>query len=77
MRKDIVRFFLKIFIAVLPVILLLSYYLTYDPFHILYKYKPEFNPAHKLWNVGNNDIIGVEAFLQNNPKYHYDSFKFV
>jgi len=62
--------FLKVSALVLPLFIVLIFYLFSDPFKVIYHYK-SFYPS---FVVLNRDFVSTETFLHNNPHFHYDSF---
>ncbi len=67
---------LKLLLAIAPVFLLLGLYFVTDPFEVLYHYASYF-PRDGATNPGlNKDYLSTQAWLDNYPKYHYDSYIF-
>lgn len=67
------KFFQQALLFSTPLLLLVLSYLIFDPFHILYAYK---SYPDNLGKSLNRDRISTQMFLNNNPKYHYQSFIF-
>lgn len=78
MKKPIIKFIIKLFFFCLPVVLILSFYMATDPFKVLYHYDTYFDFAsgNKPYVGLDKDYISTETFLNNYPKYRYDSFIF-
>jgi len=69
MKKVILKFLL--FTA--PLIILISFFLIFDPFRIIYKYR-DYSENHYV--PLNTDFVSSEVYLKNRDKYKYDSFIF-
>lgn len=68
--KKIVIFFSP-FGLIVPIIL---FYLCTDPFMVIYKYNSYFISGKPRYVCLNYDYVAVETFLNNYPKYKYNSF---
>ena len=67
---------LKLLLALAPILCLLVLYIVFDPFKVLYHYDSYF-PRDGATNPGlNKDFMSTQAWLDNYPKYHYDSYIF-
>lgn len=66
-------FVIKIFIAAIPFIALLSGFIVFDPFQIIYRYE---DYSEKGYVIPNRDFISTEVYIRNKEKYHYNSFVF-
>ncbi len=67
------KFSLKITLFLSPIFLLVLGYFYFDPFMILRKYD---NYPNNFAKSLNRDRISTQVFLNNNPKYRYNSFIF-
>jgi hypothetical protein len=67
------KFVIKLFIAAIPFIALLSGFIVFDPFQIIYRYG---DYSEKGYVIPNRDFISTEVYIRNKEKYHYDSFIF-
>ncbi len=67
------KFALKITLFLSPIVLLVLGYFYFDPFMILKKYDVYPNNFAKSLN---RDRISTQIFINNNPKFHYNSFIF-
>jgi hypothetical protein len=67
--KQILRFSLW---GLIPLFLLVTGYVHYDPFKVINKYD---NYDH-LRIIPNRDYISTEMFIRNKDKYHYNSYVF-
>ena len=71
------RFVLLCLLAVLPVVLLVAFYLIRDPFHVVKPYKGRvYNPGDTIALTINWGYVTVESFKYFDPEGHYDSFIF-
>ncbi|MEO5572036.1 MAG: hypothetical protein ABIT08_00125, partial [Bacteroidia bacterium] len=68
------KFILKIFVLSMPVLILTGTYLLFDPFMVLYHYD-NYLPAEDHV-ARNRDFASTEDFINNYPKYKYDSYIF-
>ena len=76
MENPAAKLILKLFVFCLPVILLLAFYILTDPFKVIYYYDSYYNSNGKPHVGLNKDYVSTETFLNNYPKYKYDSFIF-
>ena len=65
--------FKKIILILLPLIVMLSVYLVFDPFEVIYPYAVRYNDPNVSYNWDYNQ---VEMLLQNYEARKYDSFIF-
>jgi hypothetical protein len=70
------RLFIKLFLATCPVLTVLAVYFYNDPFKVLYHYDSYFPADGIQYVVLNKDYVSTETFVNNYPKYHYDSYIF-
>lgn len=73
--KPIMKLFIKLFFVLLPLWLLLIFYVSSDPFKVLYNYEiydEDMKPSITL----NRDYVSTQNFLNRNEKEKYDSFIF-
>lgn len=65
-----ILFSLPLWIALIP-------YITTDPFMVLYHYDTYYPNHGKDWQINNNrGYVSTQMYLQNDKRYHYDSFIF-
>ena len=69
------KILLKILLATSPILIILAVYFFNDPFKALYHY----DTYYKEWDsstiyITNSDVVATRTFIQNEPKYHYDSY---
>ncbi len=70
------KLYVKIFVASLPLLIIVAVYFINDPFQVLRK-KERFFPVDGVQYVSvNKDYASTEMFLMNYPQYHYDSYIF-
>src|SRR5690606_10639729 len=70
------KFFIRLFLVLLPIIIVTAIYFINDPFKVLYHYE-SYMPANGIPLVNaNDDFISTEVFKNNYEKYHYDSYIF-
>lgn len=71
------RFVLLTLLALLPVLLLVAFYIVKDPFHVVKPYKGQvYNPDDTISLSINWGYITVESYKYFDPKEHFDSFIF-
>ena len=70
------KILLKILLATFPILILLGIYFYNDPFKTLYHYDSYFSKDGLQVVVLNKDFVSTETFINNYPKYHYDSYIF-
>ena len=70
------KLFLKLFLAVFPILIILGLYVYKDPFKVLYNYDSYFPKDGIQYVVLNKDYVSTETFVNNYPKYKYDSYIF-
>ena len=75
MFKDLIKLIVKILLAAIPLILLLALYVHDDPFKVIYHHNEFYNNGKKEIPL-DRDFVSTEIFLNNNPKYKFDSFIF-
>jgi hypothetical protein len=75
MDKGIKKLILKALLFSLPVLILTGIYVTLDPFKVLYSYN-NYMPPGDQYTALNRDFVSTEVFINNYPKYKYDSFIF-
>ena len=69
------RFLIKISAFFLPVVILVIIYIATDVFKVIHHYDPYFDPYP--YYIGVNRAYGsTMTYINQNPKYHYDSFIF-
>ena len=56
--------------------LVVAVYFINDPFKVLYHYDSYFTSAQNYPIILDKDYVSSRTFLQNNSKYHYDSYIF-
>lgn len=66
---------LKLFLAAVPVWLLIIYYVIEDPFKVLYEHNEYYTTESRELFI-NRDHVSTSLYLKNYPKYNYDSFIF-
>ncbi len=74
MKKPIVKFIIKLLLFSLPVISVLFLYIASDPFKVIYHYGTYFVSDTKPHVAINKDYASTETFINNYPKFKYDSF---
>lgn len=74
MKNNYIKLIVRLLLATIPGLLLLIFYISTDPFHVIYTY----NYCSSVRTpVGlDKDYETTECFIQNNPVYHYNSFIF-
>jgi hypothetical protein len=72
MKRTLLHFSIKILILFIPLIIILVYYLSVDPFRVLHTYK-NYNEQGLTSNTG---YIGWQSYLNNRDSAKYDSFLF-
>jgi hypothetical protein len=70
------KILLKILLATFPIFIVLGIYFYNDPFKVLYHYDSYLQKDGIQYVVLNRDYISTETFLNNYPKYKYDSYIF-
>jgi hypothetical protein len=75
MVKDILKLFTKIFLAAIPLLMLLIIYLKDDPFKVIYTYQ-NFYVNNKKDIPLNRDYVSTEILLKNYTVNKYDSYIF-
>ncbi len=76
MRKQLSKFFIKVFLISLPILILLYIYIIEDPFKIIYNYDSFYKSGLPQYVTLDADYVSTETFIQNSKKYNYDSFIF-
>jgi hypothetical protein len=76
MRKTVVSFIIKVFLFILPVIVLSCDYLATDPFKVIYHYDTYYISGQPSYIGLNRDFVSTQTFINNYSKFHYDSFIF-
>ena len=66
----------KSFFLLLPLLLILVFYLVTDPFKVLRHYDTYFESGKPPIVILNKDYVSTETFLNNYQKYNYDSYIF-
>lgn len=72
MKRFLVALFKFSLPAVIPLTILLIFYIATDPFKVIRSYDDYSYPTV----IPNTDYISTEMFVKNYPKYHYNSFIF-
>ena len=72
MNKFLKTFAIFSLTGIIVAILLVGTYVYYDPFKVVRKYQ-DYSYPHV---ISNRDYISTEMFIQNDKKYHYNSFVF-
>lgn len=67
------KLFLRIVLIGLPIIILISSFLLFDPFKIIWKYK---DYSQNYICIPNRDYVSTEVYKNNREKYKYNSFIF-
>jgi len=67
------RLIFKLFLAVLPVLLMAIWYVAADPFMVLCQYPDMYNTRHKHLEL-NEDYAVTETFLRLYPQGQYDAY---
>lgn len=75
MIKSPLVLFFKLFIAALPLLLLITFYFIDDPFRVLYVHETYYKEKMQEMYY-NRDHISTSLYKSNYPKFHYDSFIF-
>jgi len=70
------RIFFKLSIAAIPTLFIISIYIVYDPFKVLYHHDSYYTNEYTLSLPLNKDVVTTEMFIENYAKYHYDSYIF-
>jgi hypothetical protein len=65
------RFFVKCIFLLLPVLLLITLFITFDPFRLIWRYK---DYSENMYIILNRDFVSTEVYKKNKEKYKYDSF---
>ena len=76
MNKPILNFIAKLALLSAPIILLVVFYVTTDPFKVVYKYSAYYESGKPSTVILNRDYVSTEMFLKNDPVYHYEAFIF-
>jgi len=71
-KKPHILFF-KLFLILMPLLLLIIYYIIADPFKVIYSYDTYYNEKNREMFM-NRDHVSTRLYLSNYPKYRYDSF---
>ena len=76
-NSDMKKFLLYCAIFVLPfLVILLPYFIT-DPFKVIYHYENYYAYEGNEYYINTNrGFVSTQMYIQNNDKYHYDSFIF-
>ncbi|MBR5684777.1 MAG: hypothetical protein IKX18_01325 [Muribaculaceae bacterium] len=75
--RGIKRFVLRCLVALLPVLLLVAFYIVRDPFHVVKPYSgQQYSPGDSVALTTNWGFVTVESFKHFNPQEHYNSFIF-
>ncbi len=69
------KLFFKLFLAVVPLLVMALFYLYADPFMILRDYGDLYNTDKPHLEL-NEDYVATEAFLRLSPKENFDSYIF-
>ncbi len=71
------RFVVRSLVALLPVILLVAFYIVRDPFHVVKPYKGQvYPPGDTIALTTNWGFVTIESYEYFNPVNHFDSFIF-
>ena len=70
------KFFFKLSLVLIPIFFVLFFYILIDPFKVIYKYDSYYESNKQSYIVLNRDFVSFETFINNYPKYKYDSFIF-
>lgn len=71
------KLFLKLLLILSPVLAILALYVWKDPFKVLYHYDAYYKNKDSTVTYGlNEDYLTTQTFIQNDPRYHYDSYIF-
>lgn len=71
--KKVVSYIAQIGMFLMPFLLIIILYISFDPFMVIHEYK-DFNK--KSYIPKNRDYVSTEVFLLNVDKYKYDSYIF-
>lgn len=69
------KLFAKLFLACIPLFIVIGIYLYSDPFKVIRHYDNFYDDAPQMFYL-NRDYISTESWLNNYDKYHYDSYIF-
>ncbi len=70
------KLYLKLLIAALPALVIVSIYIINDPFKVIYHYNSFVGKDGKNYVTLNKDYTGTEMYISNKEKYAYDSYVF-
>lgn len=70
MKTFLVKIIRFTFIGTIPFLVLILGYYFYDPFKVIHTY----NDYSYAYIIPNRDYISTETFINNQHKYHYNSF---
>src|SRR4051812_3079846 len=65
--------FLNVFFLSVPVLILLSTYIYFDPFKVIWHYS---NFEDHSFTAENRDYVSSDLYIRNHSKYHYNAFIF-
>jgi hypothetical protein len=68
------KFIIRLFIFLLPLLILISVYIFTDPFKVIYHYDSYYQSGKPVYVSLNRDYVSVETFRNNYPQYRYDSY---
>ena len=76
-RYGMKRFVLLTLLALLPVLLLVAFYIVRDPFHVVKPYKGQvYNPGDTIALTINWGHVTIESYKYFDEQEHFDSFIF-
>lgn len=73
-NRQIVRFLFVVLLIALPLIILVSLYVVFDPFKVVKKYDTFYVNDHKPSAFLNNDYVSTSTYDRWKDTYHYNSF---
>lgn len=76
MKTFLYRLFRFSLIGLIPLLIILCLYIIFDPFKVLRNYDSYIDKNAKGAVVLNRDHVSTTTFINNNPKYKYNSFIF-
>jgi len=76
MQRGYLKIVYKSALLLLPLLALFVFYIITDPFKVLYRYDSYFISGKAPIVILNKDHVSTETFVQNYPKYQYDSYIF-
>lgn len=77
LKPGLKRFILLSLLAIMPVLVVVAFYIIRDPFHVIKPYKGRvYNPGDTITLTVNWGYETIESFKYFNPTEHYDSFIF-